>query len=172
VGTLGADPESACPEGTPIKEEETKEEFKKEKSTPQPPKRGTEVGHTLGDVADQHHMTISTIEDFIEFRLNSGGIENPVAFEKHVLRNLSERYSDESAHLEEWFQAIGTEHHVIDHLTNEFSSMHWLDRRKCREQAKDDVVLKMNNVTPTDVVIEIAYQRAELKRRERIGGAA
>lgn len=165
----------------PIKEERTKEEFKKEKVTPLTPKRGNEVGHkfsknkkvpTLADLADQHQMTVGTIEDYIEFRLNSGGIENPVAFEKHVLRNLSERYSEESVHLEEWFQAIGTEHHVIDHLTNEFSSMHWFDRRKCREQAKDDIILKNHNIVPSDVVIEIAYQEAEAKRRERIGGAA
>lgn len=127
---------------------------------------------TLADIADQHHMTISTIEDFVEFRLNSGGIENPIAFKKHVLRGLAEPYSDESVHLEEWFEAIDTQSRVIDHLVAEFSSMHWFDRRKCREQAKDDFVLKMNNVTPTDVVIEIAYQRAESKRREQIGGAA
>jgi hypothetical protein len=127
---------------------------------------------TLTNIADQHHMTVSTIEDYVDYRLNSGGIENPIAFKKHVLLGLSEPYLDESMRLEEWFEAVGTQRHVIDHLVVEFLSMHWFDRRKCYQQAKDDFVLKMNNVMPTDVLIEIAYQRAEAKRREQIGGVA
>lgn len=148
---------------------------------PLTPNRGTEVGHkfpknkktpNLGDLADQHQMTVRTIEDYVYYRLNSGGVENPVAFEKHVLRGLAEPYSDESVQLEEWFDAFKTQRNIIDHLLNEFLSMYWFDRRKCREQAKDDFVLKMNNIVPSDVVIEIAYQKAEARRRERIGGVA
>jgi hypothetical protein len=50
--------------------------------------------------------------------------------------------------------------------------MHWFDRSKCKEQAKDDLVLKMNNIVPSAVLIEIAFQTAEAKRREQIGGVA
>lgn len=150
-------------------------------NTPQPPKRGAKGKlrenkdtPTLANIADQHHMTVGTIEDYVDYRLNSGGIENPVAFEKHVLRGLSEPYSDESVQLEEWFNVFETQRNIIDHLVNEFLSMHWFDRRKCREQAKDDLVLKMNNIVPSDVLIEIAFQTVEAKRREReqIGGVA
>lgn len=179
-GTVSTD--SACPfsAGTvsaTIKEESKKEEKTKKENTPKSPKEGIKTGRklkisTLSQIADKHRMTISTIEDFVEFRQNSGGIENAIAFKKYLTRELSKPYSDESIRLEEWFEVIQTQSHIIDHLVYEFLSMHWFDRRKCREQAKDDHVLKMNNVTPMDVVIEIAFQRAESKRRERMGGAA
>lgn len=150
-------------------------------NTPQPPnveisggRRSREIKDipTLATIADQHQMTIGTIEDYVAYRLNSGGVENPVAFEKHVLRGLAEPYSDESIQLEEWFDAFETQRNIIDHLVNEFLSMHWFDRRKCREQAKDDFVLKMNNIVPSDILIEIAFQTAESKRRNQIGGVA
>lgn len=152
-----------------------------DKSPTNPPKRLSVGGHksrknkkvpTPADIADQHRMTLGMIEDYVDYRVNSGGIEYPIAFEKHVLCGLLEAYSDESVHLEQWFETIDTQRHIIDHLVSEFSSMHWFDRRKCRDQAKDDHVLKMHNVTSTDVVIEIAFQIAESKRREGIGGAA
>lgn len=148
-------------------------------NTPQPPKREAKGKvrenkdtPTLANIADQHHMTVSTIEDYVDYRLNSGGIENPIAFEKHVLRGLMEPYSDESVQLEEWFNVFETQKNIIDHLVNEFLSMHWFDRRNCREQAKDDFVLKMNNIVPSDILIEIAFQTAESKRRNQIGGVA
>jgi hypothetical protein len=144
-------------------------------NTPQPPKsklRESKDAPTLANIADQHHMTVSTIEDYVEYRLNSGGIENPIAFEKHVLRGLSEPYSNEYVQLEEWFNVLETSKNIIDYLVNEFLSVHSFDRRKCREQAKDDLVLKMNNVVPSDILIEIAFQTAEAKRREQIGGVA
>jgi hypothetical protein len=141
-------------------------------NTPQSPKREAKTTPTLADIADQHHMTVSMIEDYVAYRLNSGGIENPIAFEKHVLRGLSEPYSDESIQLEEWFNVFETQRNIIDYLVNEFLSMHWFDRRKCREQAKDDLFLMMNNIAPTNIVIEIAFQIAEAKRREGIGGVA
>lgn len=149
--------------------------------TPQPPKEGTKGRRklrekkntpTLANIADQHHMTISTVEDYVEYRLNSGGIKNPTAFKKHLLGELAELYSDESVQLEEWFNAFETQRNIIDHLVNEFLSMLWFDRTKCQEQAKDDLVLKKNNIAPSAVVIEIAFQTAEAKRRERIGGVA
>lgn len=165
----------------PLYEPSYEPSFLKEDNTPLTPKRGTEVGHkfsknkktpTLADLADQHHMTVSTIEDYVDYRLNSGGIENPIAFQKHVLRGLSEPYSDESIKLEEWFEAFEGQKNVIVHLQNAFLSTQRFDRRFCRELAKDDVILRTHNIVPSDVVIEIAYQKAEVKRRERIGGAA
>lgn len=142
-------------------------------NTPQPPKRGAKSTLTLADIADQHRMTVDTVKDYVEYRLNSGGIENSIAFEKHVLRGLSEPYSVESVQLEAWFNVFKSQRNIIDHLVNEFLSMHWFDRRKCRELAKDDHVLKMNKIpTPSDVLIEIAFQMAEAKRREQIGGVA
>lgn len=148
-------------------------------NTPQPPKWGAEDKlcknkdtPTLADIADQHNMTVSTIGDYVNYRLNSGGIENPIAFEKHVLRQLLEPYSNESIQLEAWLNVFETQRNIIDHLVIEFISMHWFNRRKCREQAKDDLVLKMNNIVPTDILIEIAFQTAEAKRREQIGGVA
>lgn len=148
-------------------------------NTPQSPKREAKGKlrekkdtPTLANIADQHRMTIAMIEDFVAFRLNSGRIENPIAFKKHLLRRLSEPYSDESVRLEEWFEVYEMQNNIIDHLVLEFVSMHWFDRRKCREQAKDDIVLKMSNIVPSDILIEIAFQTAEAKRRERIGGVA
>lgn len=142
-------------------------------NTPQPPKRENKDALTLANIADKHHMTVNTIKDYVDYRLNSGGVENPIAFEKHVLHGLLEPYSDESVQLEEWFNAFATQRNIIDHLVIEFLSMHWFDRRKCREQAKDDIVFKINNIpTPSDVLIEIAFQIAQAKRRERIGGVA
>jgi hypothetical protein len=144
-------------------------------NTPQPPKeeakgrrklREKKNTPTLANIADQHHMTISAVEDYVEYRLNSGGIKNPTAFKKHLLVNLAELYSDESVQLEEWFNAFETQRDIIDHLVNEFLSMHWFDRTKCQEQAKDDLVLKMSNIVPSAVLIEIAFQTAEAKRRE------
>jgi hypothetical protein len=133
-----------------------------------------EVGHklyisTLTDVADMHRMTISTIEDYLEFRANSGGIDTPIAFAKYVLREVANPYSDESVQLEEWFEAL-KHTDIIDHLVNQFLSTQRTDRRFCRELSKDDFALKAHNIVPSDVVIEIAYQRAEVKRRERVGG--
>lgn len=158
--------------------ETTTETTSKIINTPQPPSRkvrGVRIKDipTLANIADQHQMTVGTIEDYVAYRLNSGGVENPIAFEKHVLRELSEPYSDESVQLEEWFDVFEKQKNIMDYLVNEFLSIHWpLDRRKCREQAKDDVVLKMNNIPPpSDILIEIAFQAAEAKRRELgIGG--
>lgn len=148
-------------------------------NTPQPPKREAKgklcenkETPTLANIADQHHMTVSTVEDYVEYRLNSGGIKNSIAFKKHLLGNLTKLYSDESVQLEEWFNVFETQRDIIDHLVNEFLSMHWFDRQKCKEQAKDDLVLKKSNIMPSDVLIEIAFQTAEMKRRERIGGVA
>lgn len=129
---------------------------------------------TLADLADQHHMTVSTIEDYIDYRLNSGGVENPIAFQKHVLRGLSESYTDESIQLEEWFSTMENHRNVIDYLNREFLSIpaHMFSRKICFERAKDDFTLMQNNIKLTTMTIEIAYQKAEGKRRERIGGAA
>ncbi len=127
---------------------------------------------TLANIADLHHMTVGTVEDYIEYRLNSGGIENPIAFKKHVFRGLSEPYSDEYIQLEEWLRVFETQRSIVDHLVDEFLSMYWLDRRKCRDQAKDDFVLKKNNIVPSDILIEIAFQLAEAQRREQLGGVA
>jgi len=145
-------------------------------NTPQPPKGGI-MGkrklETLANIADQHHMTVSTVEDYVEFRRNSGGINNPIAFEKHVLKHLAEPCSVESMRLEKWFKVYETQRDIIDYLANEFlSTVHWSDRPKCLIQAKDDLVLKMSNIVPSDVLIEIAFQTAEAKRRERIGDVA
>lgn len=154
--------------------------FLKEDKTPLTPNLGTEVGckfsknkktPTLADLADQHRMTISAIEDFLKFRENSGGIKTPPAFKKYVLRELSEPYSDESLYLEEWFESL-TRMDIIDHLIDQFLSTQRFDRRFCRELANDDFTLKANNIVPSDVLIEISYQKAEAKRRERIGGVA
>lgn len=148
-------------------------------NTPQPPKRKAKGklrenknALTLAEIADQHHMTIAMIEDFVAFRLNSGGIKNSIAFKKHVLLGLSDPYSDESVRLEEWFKVYEVQNDIIDHLVIEFLSMHWFDRQKCRELAKDDLVLQMKNIVPSDILIEIAFQTAEAKRREQIGGVA
>lgn len=148
-------------------------------NTPQPPKREAKgklcenkETPTLANIADQHHMTVRTVEDYVEYRLNSGGIKNSTAFKKHLLGNLTKLYSDESVQLEEWFNVFETQRNIINHLVNEFLSMHWFDRQKCKEQAKDDLVLKKSNIMPSDVLIEIAFQTAEMKRRERIGGVA
>lgn len=163
----------------PLYEPLVEPSFLKEDNTPLTPKRGIDVGRklkvlTLADIADQHRMTVGIIENYVEYRLNSGGIENAFGFKKHVTRELSELYSDESVHLEKWFETVATQHHVIDHLVIEFLStpVHSFDRRLCREKAKDDIVLKMNNIAPTDIVIEIAFQKAESKQRERIRGVA
>lgn len=139
-------------------------------NTPQSPKCGNAL--TLAEIADQHRMTIAMIEDFVAFRLNSGGIKNSIAFKKHVLLGLSDPYSDESVRLEEWFKVYEAQNDIIDHLVIEFLSMHWFDRQKCRELAKDDLVLQMKNIVPSDILIEIAFQTAEAKRREQIGGVA
>lgn len=148
-------------------------------NTPQPPKGGIKGRcklrekkniSTLANIADQHNMTVGTVEDYVEYRLHSGGIKNPTAFEKHLLANLAELYSDESLLLEEWLNVFETQRNIIDHLVNEFLSMHWFDRRKSQKQAKDDIELKMNNIVPSDMLIEIAFQTAEAKRREpRVG---
>lgn len=150
-------------------------------NTPLTPKRGTEVGNkkpknkktpTPADVAKAHDMTIFMIEDYVDYRLHSGGIEYPNAFKTSTLRKLSDLDSDESVQLKEWFEAFETQKNVIDYLQNAFLSTQRFDRRFCRELAKDDVILKTHNIDPSDVVIEIAYQKTEAKRRERIGGVA
>ena len=150
-----------------------KQPISKKYSSPQGDKGGQspKILPTLADIADQHQMTIGIIEDYVQYRLNSGGIENQIAFEKHLLRKLSEPYSDESAQLEEWFNVFEMQKNIIDHLVDQFLSTQRFDRRFCRELVKGDFTLKANNIVPSDVVIEIAYQKAEAKRRERIGGS-
>lgn len=149
-------------------------------NTPLTPKGGQKGGKkvrkktmTIKEIADLHGFTVAVIEDFIGFRLNSGGIDTPDAFEKYLLRELSSHVSSESIKLEEWFDVLQTQKNVIDHLVNQFLSTQRFDRRFCRELAKDDLILKIHNIAPSDVVIEIAYQKSDVKRRERIiGGVA
>ncbi|MDD2838447.1 MAG: hypothetical protein PHX59_05775 [Sulfuricurvum sp.] len=137
--------------------------------TPREGRRGMRKTLTLTDIAEQNQMTISTIEDYVQYRLNSGGIDNSIAFKHHVQCGLSEPYSNESVQLEEWFKAL-RHTDIIDHLVGQFLSTQRTDRRFCRELAKDDFILKTSNIIPSDIVIEIAYQKAEVKRRERVGG--
>jgi len=191
VGTHSAGPESAGPQGTAIKEEFKKEEFKKEKNTPLPPQG--EVGGrinrkktlNIAEIGDIHGFTTSTIEDYLNFRLNSGGIDNAEAFEKHLLRELSSFTSPESNKLENWFTAWEDEQPAIKALAGEFLSIpaHWFDRRACRERGRDAfdngwVKLEGYYVEIPGrgqeeiqaIVIEIAYQLAHEQRREdRVG---
>jgi|GEM_PF-6819069 len=191
VGTHSAGPESAGPQGTAIKEEFKKEEFKKEKNTPLTPQG--EVGGrinrkktlNIAEIGDIHGFTTSTIEDYLNFRLNSGGIDNAEAFEKHLLRELSSFTSPESNKLENWFTAWEDEQPAIKALAGEFLSIpaHWFDRRACRERGRDAfdngwVKLEGYYVEIPGrgqeeiqaIVIEIAYQLAHEQRREdRVG---
>lgn len=126
----------------------------------------------LAEIADLHGFTEGVIEDFVNFRLDSGGIDTPDGFRKYLVRELSSSTSSEAAKLEKWFEASEGHKNVIDHLKNAFLSTQRFDRRFCRELAKDDLILKTHNIVPSDVVIEIAFQKAEIRRRERIGGVA
>lgn len=152
-------------------------------NTPQTPRTERQEGDkkpenkktpTLADLADQKCLTILMVEDFVEFRLNTGGINNEIAFKKHVMRELSQPLSDESVNLEEWISTMENHRNVIDYLNREFLSIpaHIFSRKICFERAKDDFTLMQNDIKPTTMTIEIAFQKAEAQRRERIGGVA
>jgi hypothetical protein len=140
---------------------------------------------TLIEIADLHCFTVSIIEDFIRFRLNSGGINTPDGFEKYLLRELSSSTSSEAIKLEEWFEAWNDERTTIEALTQEFVSIpsDWFDRRACRERGRDGFANGLIRLqgSPYDIpgreniqtiVIEIAYQFAEQARRDRLGGVS
>jgi len=135
---------------------------------------------TRAEIGDLHCFTVSIIEDFIIFRLNSGGIDNPDAFEKYLLRELSSSTSSEVIKLEEWFNAWEEERPTIEALTREFVSIpsHWFNRSACRERGKDGFAngLIRYNIPGREniqtIVIEIAYQLAEQASRDRLGGVA
>jgi hypothetical protein len=141
---------------------------------------------TLEEIADLHGFTVSTIEDYLSYRMNSGGIDFPDAFRTSILRNLADPNSDESVRLENWFEAWEEERLTIEALTGEFLSVssHWFDRRVCRERGNDSFANGLiqlggyyaeipgrEEIVQT-IVIEIAYQLAEQARRDRMGGAA
>lgn len=121
-----------------------------------------------------YSVTELMIEMYFEFRKRTGGIENWIALEKTIWRNLFDQNSDESHKLEQWLNTMQNEHRVIEHLSTEFLSIpsHIFSRKECLERAKDDFTLKLSNIKPSDMLIEIAYQNAETKRQFTIGGAA
>lgn len=131
-------------------------------------------GNAREGISDKHKVTPMMIEEFIKFRMNSGGIKNPVAFEKTLLKDLADLDSMESKKLAEWIFTHENQRNILEHLTKEFKSMpsHWFSRKDCRERAKDDTTLKINGIKPSDILIEIAFQEAEDWHRSRIGGAA
>lgn len=125
-------------------------------------------------ISDKHKVTPMMVEKFIKFRMNSGGIKNPTAFEKTVVKDLIDLESSESQRIIEWLFIHEKQSNLIDHLVKEFISIssHFFSRKGCRERAKDDFTLKMNGINPSDMLIEIAYQKAEDWHRCRIGGVA
>ena len=131
-------------------------------------------GNACEGISDKHKVTLMMIEEFIKFRMNSGGIKNPVAFEKTLLKDLADLDSMESKKLAEWIFTHENQRNILEHITKEFKSMpsHFFSRKDCRERAKDDFTLKMNGIKPSDILIEIAFQEVEDWYRSRIGGAA
>lgn len=177
VGTASADPIRDTPSSSPIKEIDKKEIDKKEENTPHTTQReGGVKSHkknlNFSEIADLQKIGIATLEEYIKFRLNSGGIETPAAFEKSLLKNLCFQKSNESLILKNWLNAYQTQKIVIDYLRDEFLSIpsHWFSRYACRERGKDDFILKRSKIEPTDITIEIAYQLAEQVRRDLLSG--
>lgn len=173
VGTQSASPESAGPARATKKEIEKKEKRKKEENTPHNPPKGS--GGELRDysgmdaIAALHGVTSETLEEYVLFRKNSGGIEFPSAFDRALIKNLSDLQSLESQTLEKWLHSLGYEGQIIDYLTKEFlsSSTVYFSRKYCRDRAIEDFVLKMNNIQPSDVAIEIAFQKAQEIRDQK-----
>lgn len=179
VGTDSTGPDSASTKSTTTKEIETNEEIKKEENTPQTPQAeggsidSMKTSLNFSEIADLHNFTVTMIEDYIDFRLKSGGVKIPGAFEKHLVRELSEIYSSETVQLKEWYSSL-QKRQLIDRLLAEFLSIrsHIFSRRECRERARDPFFEREIGESPSDVVIEIAFQLAEKVRRQQIGGAA
>lgn len=149
----------------------TKSDIEKEKELEKDIYRGDNAREVI---SDKHKVTSMMADEFIKFRMNSGGIKNPTAFEKTVVKDLLDLGSTESKRIIEWLFVHEKQSNLIDHLVKEFSSIpsHYFSRKDCRERAKDDFTLKMNGINPSDMLIEIAYQKAEDWHRCRIGGVA
>lgn len=155
-------------------------------NTPLPPKSIKKHGGVnTFDLSEIHNMTTGTIEEYISYRKNSGGVQNPDAFVKSIIRSLSDVFSDESEHLENWFEVNSHETSVIGKLRDEFvllsPNLDSRDRRYCRERAIDSfkhglVTLGyyyefVRSEVIIDIVIEIAFQQA-LEEKASIGGLA
>lgn len=152
----------------------TKSDTEKEKREKRKELEKDMGGNAREGISDKHKVTPMMIEEFIKFRMNSGGIKNPVAFEKTLLKDLADLDSMESKKLAEWIFTHENQRNILEHLAKEFKSIpsHFFSRKDCRERAKDDFTLKMNGIKPSDILIEIAFQEVEDWYRSRIGGAA
>ena len=148
--------------------------------TPLPPK-----GNGRGDlktplnvesISMLHGITEMVLEEYLNFRKNSGGVVNPFAFEKHLFSQLSELGSEESGFFAEWLNANENEQAVIESLSADFMALSPSPSKKSFVSlAKESFdqgwhKLAVDYGEQTDriisIVIEIAYQRCMEFSRE------
>lgn len=109
---------------------------------------------TLNKIAIHHSITAETLENYISYRLGSGNIRSTIALSKSILQDLTLHGSIESLQLVDWLFHMQHSSSLIDSIASDFASLASIDRKICREMAKD------YSVKLSDTLIEIAYQRS------------
>lgn len=109
--------------------------------------------------ASLHRVTLETIERYIHFRLESGGVTNKLAFERHIIAELNREGGIECEQFDEWIDAMMNEN-AIGALAGEFLSLRFLDRNICHEFVKNTPNIGGLHGVISNVMIEIAYQKA------------
>lgn len=153
-----------------VTESDTEKELElreKYNTSPKPPMKKTGGGvnskMTLSQIADIHHITQPTLEAYIEFRLNSGGVMAPEGFKRHLMAQLSHQASEEVSTLEEWLDINMRFSDRVDIMVGDLLSCprHLFSRKSCYERSKGDYYPAMHGFEPNDMMIEIAFQIAD-----------
>jgi len=113
--------------------------------------------HTLGSPSS-HQADNEEIEEFIKFRLLGSSINNPIAFEESLRRDLSEPSSREQKRFEEWCKLNDEWSLEINELFEVFKSFGQKDRKMCRSLAEDFTQTYNQEVTP--MMFELAFTEA------------
>lgn len=109
---------------------------------------------TLEKIAIHYSITPETLEKYIYYRLGSGNIRSTIALSKSILQDLTLHGSIESLQLVDWLFHMQHSSSLIDSIASDFASLASIDRKICREMAKD------YSIKISDTLIEIAYQRS------------
>jgi len=109
------------------------------------------------------------IENYLIFRLDGDGIENPLAFERSLRIKLEDKSSSEWQNFLEWYSL--TENEPGDFMLELFQNFLAFgngDRTICTEMSKDEFINKGKKISP--MMFEIAFQtsKKELSKSQRI----
>lgn len=109
------------------------------------------------------------IENYLIFRLDGDGIENPLAFERSLRIKLEDKSSSEWQNFLEWYSLTENvpENFMLE-LFQAFLAFGNGDRTTCAEMLKIESVNKRKKISP--MMFEIAFQasKKELSKSQRI----